>query len=129
MQPLVNCGHHLRALLQHCNGSPNRSLLIAVAYLKVRNRSKALARLYAEPHQLKQSLICALVRKHHQRITYRAPRRIYVSELARRKRLVVVAYTKTTSLKTCWQISQGPRINQLTQSCGGRPAQAANHVN
>ena len=66
MQALVNCRHDRRTFFQQRNRRTDRCILVAVAYLQIRDRRHATARIDAETHQREQRLAWLLVRQRQQ---------------------------------------------------------------
>ena len=128
MQPLVNSGHDRGALLQQRNGRTHCRILIAVAYLQIRNRRHTTARIHTETHQRKQRLAWLLVRQRQERLLQVHAARINVAPLARRDRHIIILDPRTLGLEARWQVAQRTRIGQLTQRRRSRLRQTTNQV-
>ena len=59
-------GKSIRALLQQCEGRPDRRFLVAVTNLNIGNGCKPPSRIDTKTHQLEQRLIRPFVRQQHQ---------------------------------------------------------------
>ena len=128
MQPLVNRGHDRGALLQQRNRRTHCRILIAVAYLQIRDRRHATASIHTETHQRKQRLARLLVRQRQKRLLQVHTARINIPPFTRRDRHIIILDPRTLGLEARWQVAQCTRIGQLTQCSRSCFRQATNQV-